>query len=198
MRIDVSGLRQDVGDHLRQRFSEEVPPLSLGDDEANFVAPAQVTADLYNTGKGIAADVRVKAEVQLNCSRCLKPFGLPLEVHFQEEYRPEDGTPAGGPGRPEQDGKGRRRGDRAPEPETEEEDDQEYLTYSGDEIDLTQSVQESLFLALPMKPLCKTDCLGLCPQCGHDLNEGPCGHEEPVSDPRLFALRELWEKNSKH
>ena len=50
---------------------------------------------------------------------------------------------------------------------------------SGDEIiDLTEGVQEDIMLRLPLKNLCSEDCKGLCPRCGKDLNEGPCGCEE--------------------
>lgn len=196
MRIDISDLKQRVGEHRTASFSEPVPPLSTGGDEARFDEPVKVTAELYNTGKGIMADVTLVAETELHCSRCLKPFRVPLEVRFQEEFRQES-TPAARLPKPETAaGKGRGRKGAAPEPEEDEDEDEEFSPYSGDEIDLTQSIQENLFLSLPMKPLCKPDCPGLCPQCGADLNEGPCGCEEPATDPRLFALRELWDKNS--
>ena len=49
----------------------------------------------------------------------------------------------------------------------------------------------ALLVALPLKPLCREDCAGLCPQCGANLNEGPCGCEPDTEDDRWAALREL-------
>ena len=49
-------------------------------------------------------------------------------------------------------------------------------------------------MALPMKPLCKPDCKGLCPSCGKDLNLGACGCTHETIDPRWEALKALKEK----
>ena len=55
-----------------------------------------------------------------------------------------------------------------------EEDDLTTAFYENDEIDLGQLMQEQFYLALPMKPLCRDDCKGLCPECGTNLNRGTC------------------------
>ena len=58
---------------------------------------------------------------------------------------------------------------------------------SGDEtIDLTEGVREDIMLRLPLKNLCSEACKGLCPQCGKDLNKGPCGCE-PTRAPSAFS-----------
>ena len=69
--------------------------------------------------------------------------------------------------------------------------------YDGDRLDLGEVVREQVLLALPLKPLCREDCRGLCPRCGQNRNLGPCGcppPEEP-GDPRLEPLRKLVDKN---
>jgi len=58
----------------------------------------------------------------------------------------------------------------------------------GDHIDLEPMTREALVLALPLVPLCRPDCAGLCPRCGADLNAGPCGCPPPGGDPRWAAL----------
>jgi len=58
-------------------------------------------------------------------------------------------------------------------------------------LDLASLLWEEFSLALPVKPLCKPDCRGLCPVCGKNLNEGACGCSPDVGDPRLAALRQL-------
>ena len=58
-------------------------------------------------------------------------------------------------------------------------------------LDVSALVWEEFSLALPVKPLCSSDCRGVCPVCGKNLNEGPCGCSSDEGDPRLAALRNL-------
>ena len=72
-----------------------------------------------------------------------------------------------------------------------EEDDLTTAFYDNDEIDLGQLMREQFYLALPMKPLCRDDCNGLCPKCGTNLNPRPCDCKREWEDPRLAALKAL-------
>ncbi|MHB8189090.1 MAG: YceD family protein [Ferrimicrobium sp.] len=65
---------------------------------------------------------------------------------------------------------------------------EEIYGYRGDVIDLSELVRDLVILSLPPAPLCIVDCLGLCRHCGSDLNEGPCGCDLEVVDPRWAAL----------
>jgi uncharacterized protein len=58
------------------------------------------------------------------------------------------------------------------------------------ELDLTDAVREHAILAVPAFPVCSESCLGLCPRCGADLNQGPCGCDETGGDRRWAALRQ--------
>jgi uncharacterized protein len=60
-----------------------------------------------------------------------------------------------------------------------------------DQVDLEPLAREALLLELPLAPLCRDDCLGICPTCGADLNEGPCGCAPADRDPRWAALDDL-------
>ncbi|MCD6452858.1 MAG: DUF177 domain-containing protein [Dehalococcoidales bacterium] len=100
---------------------------------------------LVRTNRGILVRAKLNTEVELGCSRCLKLFGYPLRLNIEEEYLPVA-------------------------------DDAEGFTIDERHIlDLTEAVRQYALLAIPMKPLCREDCRGLCPICGHDLNQGPCG-----------------------
>ena len=69
------------------------------------------------------------------------------------------------------------------------------LGYARDEqIDLNELLREQFYLALPMKPLCKDECLGICPQCGTNRNIAPCDCNPHWEDPRLAGLKNLLEK----
>jgi len=60
-----------------------------------------------------------------------------------------------------------------------------------EEVDLEPLIREAVLLALPLTPLCRSDCEGICPTCGADLNEGPCGCPPAGRDPRWAALDDL-------
>jgi uncharacterized protein len=60
-----------------------------------------------------------------------------------------------------------------------------------EDVDLDPLIREALALALPLTPLCRADCQGICPTCGADLNEGPCGCPPAGRDPRWAALDDL-------
>ena len=65
------------------------------------------------------------------------------------------------------------------------------FTYDGDLLDLTPLVREALMLDLPVAPVCRDDCAGLCPVCGVDRNEAPCSCDAQATDPRWSALEGL-------
>lgn len=69
--------------------------------------------------------------------------------------------------------------------------EEEAYEVHGFEIDLEPMLRDAVVLALPLKPVCKVDCKGLCARCGKDLNEGPCSCSDEEMDPRWAALSEL-------
>jgi uncharacterized protein len=62
---------------------------------------------------------------------------------------------------------------------------------AADELDLRGWVRDALRLALPEQITCTPECLGLCPQCGIDLNDDPSHAHEREPDPRWAKLSEL-------
>lgn len=75
-------------------------------------------------------------------------------------------------------------------PHTSSQDNQYCISKDG-WIHAAPALREQVLLNIPLRPLCRPDCRGLCSNCGQDLNDGPCGCEEPKIDPRLAALRNL-------
>ena len=66
------------------------------------------------------------------------------------------------------------------------------VDYWGRTLSLSDQVWETLLTLLPVKLLCKEDCAGLCPECGHDLNKGACSCKAQETDPRLEILRGIF------
>jgi len=123
--------------------------------------------------------VRAKFRVPLSgpCKRCLKPVPIEEAVDLTRTYVPEKQA------HPTAERKGEA-SERSFDPELGDED-----TYAGKEIDLLPAVREQILLYIPSSPLCREDCPGLCPICGKDLNEGKCGCDRAVMDPRWAALK---------
>jgi len=72
-----------------------------------------------------------------------------------------------------------------------EKSDLDAYFYEEPSVPVLPIVEERIQLAVPMKPLCSAECRGLCPQCGAELNSGPCGCESETTDPRWEALKVL-------
>ena len=67
----------------------------------------------------------------------------------------------------------------------------EFVVVPDDQLDLDQLLTEDILLDVPSKFLCSPGCKGLCPTCGKNLNQGPCGCERDTVDPRLAVLKDL-------
>jgi uncharacterized protein len=117
--------------------------------------------------------------------RCLTEFSDPLAVSLYAEFvrRPDDA----GKSSPVQARKGPKRAPQPAEPAEELEEEDELYLYQGDHLDLVPMVREQIILASPMQPLCREDCLGLCPQCGQNLNERCCACP-PAPGPSSFRV----------
>jgi uncharacterized protein len=117
-------------------------------------------------GDEVLARGTIRARFDVPCARCLEPAVVTIDAAFATTFVPA-GTEGG-----------------------EAEDDPDILTYVGDEIDIGGLLREQIVLGIPISALCRPDCKGLCPQCGKDLNEGPCDCSAPT-DPRWAALNKL-------
>jgi uncharacterized protein len=123
--------------------------------------------------------VRAKFQVPLSgqCKRCLEPLQLDEGVELIRTYVPQSQA-LGGSGHQGEEQEG------SSDPGLVDEEG-----YAGKEIDLTPAVREQVLLQVPSSPLCREDCLGLCPLCGKNLNGGGCGCDRAAMDPRWAALK---------
>jgi uncharacterized protein len=124
----------------------------------------------------VASEVMVKgdlrADVQLQCSRCLKQYTGDLSIPVDVVYHPVEEL------------KGADHHEIA-----SEELDLDF--YEGEELDITRLLKEQVALNVPMKPLCNETCRGLCPRCGTDLNVSDCSCSQKTMDPRFQELKKF-------
>jgi uncharacterized protein len=122
-------------------------------------------------GDKVAIAGRFEATAQLVCGRCLETFATPVAPEVDLLLVPH---PTGRQGQIEL----------AP-------DDLEVDFYQADVLDVAGLLRSETDLALPMKPLCRPECRGLCPVCGGNRNLTECRCETRVTDPRLAPLEAL-------
>ncbi len=189
MKIDVRGLAGQAGQQREMDLAVAVPPLDEHGEVVLF-ATARLHLVLTATPDGILATGEVQTSAKLTCGRCLASFEQPLSGHLEHLFTLEGHGPAAAP-----EHRSVRAGAAAAaepgEPPALEEDELDVSPVEDGMIDVGPLVREVLALALPMKPLCRPDCRGLCPVCGHPLNEGPCGCKQDEPDPRLAVLGSL-------
>jgi uncharacterized protein len=168
MDMNVSQLLRDpIGATRDFHIDEEVN--ITGDGKNHKI---QGDCHMLRTQRSILVKCALNTEVELMCSRCLGKFRHPLKIKFEEEFLPTLDVTSGTP---------------LPQPE-------ESGAFTIDEqhtLDLTEAIRQYSLLAIPMKSLCKEDCVGLCPTCGKNLNQGKCDCPAPDTDPRWSRLAEL-------
>jgi uncharacterized protein len=162
IRFDVSALtKARLGTSLT--LNVDAGPQSLTDLELDFL---RGTVRVVRVQGGLLVQGTVESQLCLECVRCLESFVLPIALELEEVFR----LPGASSG-----------------PTL----DVSYVVGDDGWLDLAPLLRELAWVATPMKPLCRSDCKGLCPQCGVDLNLESCTCERVRIDPRLAALRDL-------
>jgi uncharacterized protein len=154
-------------------------------------ADVELEVRLEAVSEGVLATAVATAPLAGECARCLAPLTSDITVRLQELYLYPDGRPHGSGRRAHDKYEKNDKTSRAGKNDDEEVDDEErYL--DGDLLDLEPAFRDAVVLALPMSPLCREDCPGLCAECGVPLAEaGPDhGHDE-ATDPRWAGLKQL-------
>jgi uncharacterized protein len=177
MRLELSHIREP-----ETAFHKVFQPADLpdGDGDYRVTAPVDLRMTIHKDQDRFRLVGTVKSALELECSRCLEPYVLPVDREFDLRYLPS------GAAEPKSDD----------EEETEvEEDDVSITFYRDEQIDLNELLREQFYLALPMKPLHAADCKGICPQCGTNRNTAPCDCNPQWEDPRMAGLKTLLKRN---
>jgi len=148
--------------------------LDLGASDGTWEGAARVRGSMHiaRSGRDFVITGSFSGGLQLVCGRCLERFRFTAEDRF-DLY-----CPLGGP-------------DRADEEHELTEDELDVTYVEEGKLNTDQLLRESLLLSLPVQPLCREACRGLCPHCGANLNEAPCGCSQAGGDPRLQVLKKL-------
>ena len=140
--------------------------------EVKQVSPLEVTASAELVDGQIRVEGQLETKIEMACARCLDPVVEEVSRSFDLVYSP---LPKG----------------TKPEEERLKDDDSDIGFFQGEGIFLADVLKEQVLLALPMKVICQSDCRGLCPNCGVNLNHEECRCETHATDPRLAPLARL-------
>jgi len=158
----VSGTTRDVTiDEPNPRLGPDIKP----------IGSFRGSARLYRTQNTIVVRGDTNGQIEAECARCLEPFAVPVQVHFEEEFQPSVNITTG-----------------VPLPASEDEAlqiDEHHV------LDLSELVRQYVLTEMPLNPVCSPNCQGLCPDCGANLNDGPCSCAGPPLSGPWASLAEL-------
>jgi uncharacterized protein len=150
-------------------FDYEIP-LDLEDDSAKAIGDVLIKGMLRSGIAQVDIKGEVKADIEIECFRCLEPSDALIEAPFSISYIAEEFY--------------------TKEKESElHGDDLEIAIFDGEKIDISIIAREQVMLNIPMKAYCKEDCKGICPKCKANLNKSACNCENKDTDPRWSALK---------
>lgn len=166
LKVSVAGLLGKPGEYRDVSIAR---PLDGIKTSLATLGDTPVRADLRleSVIEGVLVTGSVDAKPELECARCLTSFGSDLSVEVTELFAAAGHEVAEG---------------------------EDTYEVEGDTIDLEPLLRDAVTLALPLNPLCREDCRGLCARCGTDLNAGECDCTEDEIDPRWAELAVLRDK----
>lgn len=167
MIINLTDVFTSEGKDRRESLQVELDEFSYLGNQYRICEKSPLTMNFSNIGKGKALlEGQIKLVLEIPCDRCLRPVKESLEINFSQElYSPEVLEP-------------------------EEADEQNFM--HGYELDVEAFVKNEILINMPVKVLCRPDCKGICKKCGHNLNDGECGCDTFVPDPRMAAIKDIF------
>ena len=125
-----------------------------------------IEGEIYNHEGILDISAQIFGQLKAQCYRCLEDITAPFSVHMEETFERANGSK-----------------------------NLDNYEYSGHILDISQAVIDSVYLNIPYRMLCKSDCKGLCPKCGSNLNQKECGCiEQSEENGRFSALKDLFKE----
>ncbi len=166
MLLDLHEIIEMPGGQVPFRCELDTQRLSFAGLVA-FNGPVTAEGQVKNTAGILEMKALVTADMTLLCDRCATEFQRSLSRCFSVTLQAD----------------------------AEDVDDPDLFPLEGDSIDVGDVLETCFILDTDQKFLCREDCKGLCPICGRNLNDGPCGCKKPI-DPRLAVLGQLLDDNT--
>ena len=155
---------------ISMQAEAQIEEVSVGGEKYSVSASSPISFVFTNTGKG-RARIEGKAAFTFSaaCDRCLKPVREKLRLQFSREVHAPDAVS---------------------EQQDDEDDDQTFM--EGYQLNIEDLLNSEIIMNWPSKVLCRTDCRGICMQCGQDLNTGTCECDTFIPDPRMAVIKDIF------
>ena len=170
-KIEVSKLLEHSGGEIEASGEVVLEPTKLGDEMIEFPAPFLYSVRLSNVGDGIVVNGETSGSVEVHCGRCLKPFTYETAVSFSELAVLASG-------------------------DDEEREVEDAFKLADEKLDIAPIIYQNVIVEVPIQPLCRPECAGLCAECGKNLNEEPHEHKQEGIDERLAPLKDFFKKEN--
>ena len=157
-------------------LTEGENPLQFEEDSSLFDLPPELGSDMSievnavvtKRGTNLIVKGEVTCPLNMECNRCVEPFQYKLQAPLEAYYvLGEDAA------------------------SSKEDSEVIRISQTDQSVSLREIVREAILLAVPYKALCRTDCRGLCPVCGRNLNKEKCNCTPRSPDPRWAALKDV-------
>lgn len=169
IQLDISRIKNNLGEEQHLVLDFQMQPVKGEYEEIYFSNPLRMDLLLTNDDGLLKLKGRFQGNILIACSRCLETFDLPVEDEIDEIYY----------NKYQQNAKS----------------NEEWIPFAGgDVLDITPEVIKALISSLPMKLICRHDCLGLCQKCGINLNISSCDCLRSEIDSRMLILKNLFEE----
>ena len=162
MKINIASVLRNDGASKNISGNVELGTIDYMGSTLQFSKPVSVEGRVYSIGGALEVSAKITGEYSTECSRCSQPITKELSGELFESLDSDFSDI-----------------------------DEECISVSGNVIDISGSIEACIFDSIPLQPLCKDDCKGLCPVCGIDLNKNECNCETKVYDPRFAIFRNL-------
>ena len=168
MLINLTDIFTSEGKERKESFIYEPDCFSYMGSDYRICDKSPVEVTFFNLENGkVLMKGSMDLTLEIPCDRCLKMVKQPVHVNFEQEVF--------SPNADEQ---------------SENQDEQGFM--AGYELDAEALLYGEILVNMPVKVLCRPDCKGICKQCGHNLNEGECGCDTFIPDPRMAAIKDIF------
>ena len=169
MIIDVSSKLKVSGEKIDIDCALDLSSAEFMGTTYKFLAPVSVRGSVANNGKSLILRAECNGTMQTQCGRCLKDIEETFYFPLEEQLIQNDDAEISG--------------------------DEDVIVFDGYTFELDEIILNNFLMNINGSYLCKEDCMGLCPSCGKNLNEGDCSCENIDIDPRWSTLLDIM-KNS--
>lgn len=164
MKVQISDIISGKDRSKKIDYTFAIPQFDFEGDIIKYIGSCEVVGVISAESDILILSAKIKANLEMICSRCLDTFIYPIDIDIEERFTTNSKS-----------------------------EDDEAIVVLDDVLDITEIVETSIISTLPIKRVCKDDCKGLCQECGCNLNFNTCSCNKEDVNIRFEALRGLFD-----